>query len=153
MGAMLGVNGAGKTTTLKMLVGLMQPSRGHAELCGLDVQREPTQAKACLGYLAETTIVYEKLTGREFLEFMAELRGINTATATQRIQELLLALDLVEWGDQIIRVYSFGMRRKIALAGAVIHHPDVLTLDDPFSGLDPRSSRSVRDYLRPLVTS
>jgi len=146
--SLLGVNGAGKTTTLKMLVGLMQPTRGRAELCGLDIQREPTQAKACLGYLAETTIVYEKLTGREFLEFMAELRGIDTATATQRIQELLVALDLVEWADQVIRVYSFGMRRKIALAGAVIHHPAVLILDEPFNGLDPRSSRSVRDYLR-----
>ena len=145
---LLGVNGAGKTTTLKMLVGLMQPTRGHAELCGLNIQREPTQAKACLGYLSETTIVYEKLTGREFLEFMTELRGIDTATATQRIQELLVALDLVEWADQVIRVYSFGMRRKIALAWAVIHHPAVLTLDEPFSGLDPRSSRSVRDYLR-----
>ncbi len=145
---LLGVNGAGKTTTLKMLVGLMQPSRGHAELCGLDVQREPAQAKTCLGYLAETTIIYEKLTGREFLEFMAELQGIDTATATKRIHELLLALDLVEWADQIIRVYSFGMRRKIALAGAVIHHPAVLILDEPFNGLDPRSSRRVRDYIR-----
>jgi ABC-2 type transport system ATP-binding protein len=145
---LLGVNGAGKTTTLKMLVGLMQPSRGHAALCGLDIQKEPTQAKACLGYLAETTIIYEKLTGREFLEFMAELRGIDAATTTKRIHELLLALDLVEWADQIIRVYSFGMRRKIALAGAVIHHPAVLILDEPFNGLDPRSSRRVRDYIR-----
>ncbi len=145
---LLGVNGAGKTTTLKMLVGLMQPTRGHAELCDLNIQKEPVRAKACLGYLSETTIIYEKLTGREFLEFMAELRGIDTATTTKRIHELLVALDLVEWADQIIRVYSFGMRRKIALAGAVIHHPDVLILDEPFSGLDPRSSRSVRDYLR-----
>jgi ABC-2 type transport system ATP-binding protein len=145
---LLGVNGAGKTTTLKMLVGLMQPTRGHAEICGLNIQGEPARAKARLGYLAETTIVYEKLTGREFLEFMAELRDIDGAKATKRIDELLTALDLSEWADQIIRVYSFGMRRKTALAGAMIHHPAVLILDEPFNGLDPRSSRRVRDYLR-----
>jgi ABC-2 type transport system ATP-binding protein len=145
---LLGVNGAGKTTTLKMLVGLMQPTRGRAEICGLNIQEEPARAKACLGYLAETTVVYEKLTGREFLEFMAELRDIDRATAKTRIDELLAALDLSEWADQIIRVYSFGMRRKIALAGALIHHPAVLILDEPFNGLDPRGSRRVRDYLR-----
>jgi ABC-2 type transport system ATP-binding protein len=145
---LLGVNGAGKTTTLKMLVGLMQPTQGRAEILGFDIQREPARAKMCLGYLAETTIVYEKLTGREFLEFMAELRDMDRATATKRISELLTALNLSEWADQIIRVYSFGMRRKTALAGAVIHHPTVLILDEPFNGLDPRSSRRVRDYLR-----
>jgi ABC-2 type transport system ATP-binding protein len=145
---LLGVNGAGKTTTLKMLVGLMQPTRGHVEICGLSIQREPARAKACLGYLAETTIVYEKLTGREFLEFMAELRQVGRVTAAKRVHELLATLDLVEWADQMIRVYSFGMRRKTALAGAVIHRPAVLVLDEPFNGLDPRSSRRVRDYLR-----
>jgi ABC-2 type transport system ATP-binding protein len=147
---LLGVNGAGKTTALKMLVGLMQPTQGHAEICGLNIQKEPMRAKACLGYLAETTVVYEKLTGREFLEFMAELREIDRAMAADRIHKLLVALDLVEWADQTIRVYSFGMRRKVALAGAVLHHPAVLILDEPFNGLDPRSSRRVRDYLRQM---
>lgn len=147
---LLGVNGAGKTTTLKMLVSLMQPTEGHVEICGFDVQQQPVQAKACLGYLAETTIVYEKLTGREFLEFMAELRQVDRTTTTRRVRELLVTLGLVEWADQMIRIYSFGMRRKIALAGAAIHRPTVLVLDEPFNGLDPRSSRRVKDYLRQI---
>lgn len=147
---LLGVNGAGKSTTLKMLVGLMQPTRGHAEVCGQDIQQKPVLAKACLGYLAETTIIYEKLTGREFLEFMAELRQVDRLTTAERVRELLGAFNLEEWADQMIRAYSFGMRRKTALAGAVIHRPPVLILDEPFNGLDPRSSRRVRGYLRQI---
>jgi ABC-type multidrug transport system fused ATPase/permease subunit len=97
---LLGVNGAGKTTTLKMLVGLLEPTRGQAEICGVNIQDEPRRAKACLGYLPETTIVYEKLTGREFLEFMAELRAIDRAEATDRIHRLLVVLGINEWADQ-----------------------------------------------------
>ncbi len=145
----LGPNGAGKTTTISMLVGLLQPTGGRASVLGVDVWQEPIRAKAMMGYVPDVPLVYERLTGREFLEFMAQLYDAGPS-AKERIPELLGMLDLSEWADQMIRVYSYGMRRKIALAAALVHDPQVLLLDEPTNGLDPKSARRVKDILRQL---
>lgn len=145
----LGPNGAGKTTTINMLVGLLKPTGGKALINGIDMWREPLKAKALIGYVPDTAVLYERLTGREFLYFMAQLYD-SAEGAKKRIEELLKLLEMEDWADQQIKVYSFGMRRKIAIAGALVHRPRMLVLDEPTNGLDPRSARRVKDLLRKL---
>jgi ABC-2 type transport system ATP-binding protein len=148
----LGSNGAGKTTTMKMLVGLLQPSAGHAWIAGRDVWAEPLAAKAALGYVPDRSVLYERLTGREFLQFLAQMRGIPQIVAEERITQLLDLLELAEHADRLCGAYSFGMKRKLALAGALLHKPEVLILDEPLNGLDPRSARRLKDLFVELTT-
>ena len=143
----LGSNGAGKTTTLKMLVGLLQPDSGRAWIVDYDVWREPLAAKKLLGYVADRSMLYERLTGCEFLNFLAHMRGLLRAESEQRIKYLLDLLELSEYADRSCGSYSFGMKRKLSLAAALLHQPQVLILDEPLNGLDPRSSRHVKDLL------
>jgi ABC-type multidrug transport system ATPase subunit len=147
----LGSNGAGKTTTMKMLAGLLQPSAGHIRIAGYDVWAESLAAKAHLGYAADRAILYERLTGREFLQFLAQIRKISQAEAKQRIAYLLNLLDLTEQADRLCGAYSLGMKRKLALAGALLHQPRVLVLDEPLNGLDPRSARRLKDLFAKLA--
>jgi ABC-2 type transport system ATP-binding protein len=147
----LGPNGAGKTTTIRLLTGLLRPTRGTALVAGFDVQRAPQEVKRRVGYLAETPYLYPKLTGREFLRFLAELYSIPRGPAEQRIERLLALFELSPRADQLIEGYSHGMRQKLALAGAILHEPPLLFLDEPTSGLDPRSARLVKDLLAVLV--
>lgn len=149
----LGPNGAGKTTTIKMLVGLLKPTAGVARIASYDVQREPLRAKARLGYVPDQPVLYDKLRGREFLNFIARLYRVDEATALRRGEELLRLFDLTDDGDQLIEGYSHGMRQKIALAAALIHRPAVLFLDEPTVGLDPKSARLIKDLLRQLRDS
>jgi ABC-type multidrug transport system ATPase subunit len=149
----LGPNGAGKTTTLKMLVGLLEPDAGHAVITGHDVWGEPLAAKAALGYVPDRAILYERLTGREFLAFLAQLRGLPQQEANARISELLELLELSDRADSLCGTYSFGMKRKLALAGALLHWPPVLILDEPLNGLDPRSARRLKDLFAGLATN
>lgn len=148
----LGLNGAGKTTTMKMLVGLLQPDTGHAWISGHDVWEEPMAAKALLGYVADRTMLYDRLTGREFLGFLAQLRGIPEQEADARIERLLNMLELKERGDTACGSYSFGMKRKLAIAGALIHEPPVLIVDEPLNGLDPLSARRLKDLFAELAS-
>lgn len=141
----LGSNGAGKTTTMKMLVGLLQPDEGQAWIMGHDVWREPLAAKFKFGYVADRSVLYERLTGREFLNFLAQMRGISRTESEQRIQKLLDLLELSEHADRSCGGYSFGMKRKLSLAAALLHQPQVLILDEPLNGLDPRSARHLKD--------
>jgi len=141
----LGSNGAGKTTTIKMLVGLLEPSGGRAWIAGHNVWTEPLAAKAVSGYVADRAILYERLTGREFLNFLGQMRGIPLSEAEQRIKDLLDMLELTEHAGRPCGAYSFGMKRKLALARALLHRPAVLILDEPLNGLDPRSSRRLKD--------
>jgi ABC-2 type transport system ATP-binding protein len=141
----LGANGAGKTTTMKMLVGLLEPSAGHAWIAGHDVWTEPLSAKAAFGYVADRAILYERLTGREFLNFLAQLRGIPLKRSKERVEHALDFLELTEHAERPCGEYSFGMKRKLALAGALLHQPPVLILDEPLNGLDPRSARRLKD--------
>ncbi len=147
----LGPNGAGKTTTIRMLTGLVRPTSGSACVGGFDVVREPREVKRRVGYVAETPYLYPKLSGREFLEFMSGLYDVPPAVARQRATRLLGLFELAEKAEQLIESYSHGMRQKLALAGAMLHEPQVLFLDEPTSGLDPRSARLVKDLLLGLV--
>jgi ABC-2 type transport system ATP-binding protein len=145
----LGPNGAGKSTTIKMLVGLLQPTAGRAWLAEHDVWRTPLQAKGALGYVADHALLYDRLSGREFLAFLAQLRGLPLDLAETRIAELLALLDLSDQAGRPCGSYSFGMKRKLALAGALLHQPPVLILDEPLNGLDPLSARRLKDlFLR-----
>jgi ABC-2 type transport system ATP-binding protein len=147
----LGPNGAGKSTTMKMLAGLLLPSSGGARIAGYNIAEQPLEAKAHLGYMAEEPLLYEKLTGREFLSFIADLYRVPAEAQRERIPRLLGGFDLADKGDELIESYSRGMRQKIALAAVLVHDPEVMILDEPTSGLDPRSARIVKDLLRDAV--
>src|SRR5437870_890570 len=121
----LGPNGAGKTTTIKMMSGLLKPSGGTAYIGPYEIQAHPLQAKSVLGYIPDNPFLYEKLTGREFLNFMADLYSVTPEGRGQRIEDLLRLFDLEMKGNELIQSYSRGMRQKIALAGALIHQPRV----------------------------
>jgi ABC-2 type transport system ATP-binding protein len=147
----LGPNGAGKTTTIRMLIGLVRPSSGSAQVAGFDVAAEPLEVKRRVGYLAEAPYLYPKLSGREFLAFMGGLYQVPTELARERAARLLSLFELGDKADELVETYSHGMRQKLALAGALLHEPPVLFLDEPTSGLDPRSARLVKDLLLGLV--
>lgn len=149
----LGANGAGKTTTMKMLVGLLRPDGGQVWIDGHDMWSASASlaAKAALGYVADHTMLYERLTGREFLAFLAQLRGIPRSEADERIERLLALLDLNERATSPCGAYSFGMKRKLALAGALVHRPPALILDEPLNGLDPLSARRLKDLFIELA--
>jgi len=144
----LGPNGAGKTTTIKMLIGLLRPTAGAARIGGHDIQREPLRAKALLGYVPDQPALPEKLTGREFLDFVAGLYQLDRGVARQRGEELLRLFGLHERADELVGGFSHGMRQKVALAGALLHRPRAFFLDEPTVGLDPRSARLIKELLR-----
>ncbi len=147
----LGPNGAGKSTTIKMMVGLLRPTAGTVLVGGIDVWKAPLQARALMGVLPEYLNLYERLTGKEFLTFAGHMYGLPSNVIKQRTEELLYILTLVDDADKLIVDYSVGMRKKIALAAALIHSPQVLFLDEPFEGIDPISSRTMRDIMRGLT--
>ena len=146
----LGPNGAGKTTTIRMIIGLLRPTAGTVSVSGHDVQQEPLAVKRAVGYLAQTPLLYEKLTGREFLRFLGGLYGLTDEKIESRTQDLLSLMELSDKGDQLIESYSGGMRHKIGLCAALLHEPPVLVLDEPLTGLDPYSARAIKDLLRDL---
>ena len=147
----LGSNGAGKTTTMKMLVGLLRPDAGRAWIDGHDVWMESIEARGDLGYVADHTMLYDRLTGREFLDFLAQIRGMPERESSGRIEQLLDVLELGDRADTACGTYSFGMKRKLAIAGALIHEPRVLILDEPLNGLDPLSARRLKDLFADLA--
>ncbi|MBX5450980.1 MAG: ABC transporter ATP-binding protein [Thermogemmatispora sp.] len=147
----LGPNGAGKSTTIKMMVGLLRPTAGQVWVAGVDVWQEPLQARRLMGVLPEQLNLYERLTGREFLIFTGHMYELSNEEIERRSYELLRVLALEADADKLIVDYSVGMRKKIALAAALIHNPQVLFLDEPFEGIDPVSSRVIRDILHDLT--
>ncbi|MBA3824864.1 MAG: ABC transporter ATP-binding protein [Ktedonobacterales bacterium] len=147
----LGPNGAGKSTTIKMLIGQMRPTSGGAWVGGHDVQRDPLRARALMGVLPEQMNLYERLTGREFLTLAGNLYSVPRGEIPRRAAALLDVLALTPDADKLIVDYSVGMRKKIALAAALIHRPQVLFLDEPFEGVDPVSSRVIRNILQDLT--
>ena len=149
---LLGANGAGKTTTLRMLCGLVAPSSGAAAICGHDVVSHPLEAKAMLGYLDEEPFVHPYLTGREFLDYVADLYRMPRGPERQeRMERLLGMFELAGRHGELIGNYSHGMKQKIGLASLLIREPSVLLLDEPTNGLDPRSARLVKDLLEELA--
>lgn len=149
----LGPNGAGKSTTIKMMIGTLRPSYGTAYIGGVDVWKEPLRAKSLMGVLPEHLNLYERLSGRELIEFAGRLYNLPRAEIRHRTESLLNVLMLAEDADKLVVDYSVGMRKKVSLAAALIHRPQVLFLDEPFEGIDPVSSRIVRDILRDLTAS
>lgn len=147
----LGPNGAGKTTTIKMMTGLLRPDHGWVTVNGFDIATQPLEAKRCIGLVPERPYVYPKLTGREFLFFMATLYKVPRETALRRFDNLVELFDLRSHIDRLIETYSHGLKQKIALSGALIHDPKVLFLDEPTVGLDPRSARNLKNLLKGLV--
>lgn len=144
----LGPNGAGKTTSIKLLVGLLRPTSGEAAVAGHDICRETEAAKASLGYVPDSPVLYDKLTAREFLEFSGDLYHLDRTQRDRRIVTLLELFELRDRGNEMLGSYSRGMRQKISLAAALLHDPQVLFLDEPTVGLDPRSARLMKDILR-----
>ena len=145
---LVGPNGAGKTTTLAMATGLLRPDAGGARVDGVDVWGEPLLARARMGVLPEGLRLFERLSGRELLTFTGRLRGMDPAEIEERAGELLAVLGLTGAGDQLVVDYSTGMRKKVALAAALLHNPAVLFLDEPFEAVDPVSARTIREVLR-----
>ena len=144
----LGPNGAGKTTTIRMLMGILVPTSGRAMIDGLDCHSDRVEVKRRVGYLPDAPIFYDYLRGREILEFVAEMHGHPRGEARRRSAELLGSLGLVDAAEEYAVNYSTGMKKKLALACALIHDPAVLILDEPTNGLDPRAAREVQDRLR-----
>jgi len=147
----LGPNGAGKTTTIQMMVGLLRPDSGTIRIGGHDIVREPIETKRRLAFVPDTPHVYEKLSGREYLEFRCQMYSVPPAVRRPRIETLLERFGLGPDQHQLIGSYSHGMRQKAALAGALVHEPDYLFLDEPHVGLDPRTARTLRDVLNELA--
>lgn len=147
----LGPNGAGKSTTMKMLTGFLAPDAGSVRLCGLDMSCEPVRAQQLLGYLPEGAPCYAEMRVRDFLVFIAKIRGYRGAGLQQRVQQVLDLLELNEVQHQLIDTLSKGFNRRVGLAQAVLHDPQVLILDEPTDGLDPNQKHQVRELIRRLA--
>lgn len=147
----LGPNGAGKSTTIKMVVGLLRPTSGTAKISGVDMWQSPLEAKRQLGVLPEGLNLYDRLTAREFVRFVGTMYGLERTVVNQRTEELLGLMDLSNEADKLVIDYSQGMRKKTALAAALIHAPRVIFLDEPFEGVDAISGRAIRRVLQNIV--
>jgi ABC-2 type transport system ATP-binding protein len=144
----LGPNGAGKTTTLRMIAGILRPTAGSIRIAGIDVWEQPVQAKQRLGFIPDRPFIYEKLTGSEFLRFVAGLYDQEGPEVEHRGRELLALFDLEEWRDELVESYSHGMRQKLIISSAFVHRPDVIVVDEPMVGLDPKAARILKDLFR-----
>lgn len=144
----VGPNGAGKTTLLRMTTGLLRPDAGAVEVAGTDVWSDPVSAKRRFGLVPDNPRLFDRLTGRELIQFTGELRGMDRSVVEERRESLLRLLDLVEAADVIVADYSMGMTKKIGIAVALLHDPKVLILDEPFAGVDPVARQSLEGILR-----
>lgn len=144
----LGPNGAGKTTTIKMLTGLVRPTEGRAAIGGFDVQSHPLESKKLLGYIPDHPFLYDKLTGREFMRFVAGLYKISDADFERDCEAFLEIFEIAHVADQLIEDYSHGMRQKLSFASCFLHQPRCVIVDEPWVGLDPKNIRKVKTYLR-----
>jgi len=149
----LGPNGAGKSTTIKMLIGQLRPTQGAAFVSGVNVWSDPLRARSLMGALPEQLNLYDRLTGAEFLGLAGNLYNVPRNDIPKRAAALLDVLALGDEAGKLIVDYSVGMKKKVALAAALIHRPDVLFLDEPFEGVDPVSSRIIRNILQDLTKS
>jgi len=149
----LGPNGAGKTTTIRMVAGVLRPSGGQILLGGDDLGKHPERAKQRLGYIPDRPFVYEKLSGGEFLRFVAGLWGHEGEAVEARADRLLELFQLTQWKNELIESYSHGMRQKILISSALIHQPEMIVVDEPMVGLDPRSARLLKDLFRTYVAN
>jgi len=147
----LGPNGAGKTTTIRMVAGVLQPTEGSVVVGGDDLEESPEKAKSRIGYIPDRPYLYEKLSGGEFLRFVAGLWGKDGDGVDARADRLLELFQLSQWKDELIESYSHGMRQKILISSALIHQPELIVVDEPLVGLDPRSARLLKDLFKTFV--
>jgi ABC-2 type transport system ATP-binding protein len=147
----LGPNGAGKTTTIRMMMGLLQPTSGKVVLGGHDLATDDIAAKQMCGFVPDRPHIYEKLTGAEFLDFVAGLYHVPTTVATPRRDELLQMFDLTQWATELVESYSHGMKQRLVMAAALIHAPRLLIVDEPMVGMDPRGARLLKRIFRQLA--
>jgi ABC-2 type transport system ATP-binding protein len=146
--AFLGPNGAGKTTTIKLMCGLLFPTAGTIRIGGFDLQREGDRARQLISYVPDQPYLYEKLTGREFLQFIADMYGLPREQGQRRIEDMIEVFNLGDFVDDLSERFSHGMRQRTVFAAALLHQPQVLIVDEPTVGLDPRSVRLLKDLLR-----
>ena len=144
----LGPNGAGKSTTIKMVSGILTPNQGSITVCGVDMVRDPVEAKRTIGYVSENHSGYERLTGLEYLNFMADIYGISAEERKRRIEQYLTVFELTDAARRQIKSYSHGMKQKICIAGALVHSPKLWILDEPMTGLDPQSAFHLKTMMR-----
>lgn len=142
---LLGPNGAGKTTTLKLIAGLFHPTCGDIFIKGIDLGKKPLKAKALTGYIPDEPFIYNKLTGREFINFIAGIYDINKEKYEGRMNELFQKLEIGDWIDDYSETYSHGMKQKVIMCQLFLHNPDLILIDEPLVGLDPKSSKTVRE--------
>ncbi len=147
----LGPNGAGKTTTMRMIAGILRPTAGTIEIAGVETWRQPQAIKAMIGYIPDRPFVYDKLTGAEFLRFVAALYGQEGTAVERRMDELLELFELGPWRDEVTGSYSHGMRQKLVIASAFVHRPQLIVVDEPMVGLDPVGARVLKDLFRAFV--
>lgn len=139
---LLGPNGAGKTTTFKIIVGLLRPTSGTVQIGNYDIEKNPVEAKKIIGFIPDRPFIYEKLTGAEFMQFVADLHGLNDSK--ERIDYLLELFDLKDWTHELVEGYSHGMKQRLAFASALLHRPPLLVVDEPIVGLDPKGARLIK---------
>jgi ABC-2 type transport system ATP-binding protein len=147
----LGPNGAGKTTTIKMMVGILEPTEGTVIINGKNLTEDPVGAKQVTGFIPDRGFLYEKLSGIEFLYFVASLYGMDERRSQARIRELLALFEMDHWGGDLIESYSHGMKQRLVMSAALIHEPKVIVVDEPMVGLDPKGARLVRTIFKSLA--
>jgi ABC-2 type transport system ATP-binding protein len=151
--AFLGPNGAGKTTTIKIICGLLRPTSGTVRIAGHDVTQDGRDARHLLSYVPDQPYLYEKLTGREFLQFVLDMYGIDPRSGARRMAELIDLFEMSSYIDSLTESYSHGMKQRVVFAAALLRDPEVLVVDEPMVGLDPKSARLVKDLLRARATA
>ncbi|MDP3981664.1 MAG: ABC transporter ATP-binding protein [Chlamydiota bacterium] len=149
---LLGPNSAGKTTTIKILTGLLAPSKGRVIVAGMDIQKEPLAVKKKVSYIPDFPFVYDKLTGLEFLQFIADIHDLAQEKAKLKIDELLDYFELTLVQHKLLESYSHGMKQRLVFCAAILTGPEVFLIDEPMVGLDPRSARLVKDKLKRMST-
>jgi ABC-2 type transport system ATP-binding protein len=146
----IGPNGAGKTTTIKLLVGLLKPSSGTICIDGIDLEQDPIRVKKIIGYIPDRPFLYNKLTGWEYLEFVAGMYSLDLNAVRDRAEKYFTLFDLQDFADELIEGYSHGMRQKLIIAGALFHNPKLIIVDEPLVGLDPKGARQVKQLFQDL---
>ena len=149
----IGPNGAGKTTTIRMMAGVLGPTEGTVRINGIPMATDPEAAKRIIGFIPDRPFLYEKLTGMEFMRFVADLYGCGDGLFRPKAEGLLIQFSLYDWADHLIEAYSHGMKQRLIIASALLHEPRVIIVDEPMVGLDPAGIRMVKDLLRELAAS
>ncbi|MGB5986389.1 MAG: ABC transporter ATP-binding protein [Desulfobacterales bacterium] len=147
----IGPNGAGKTTTIRMLGGILSPTSGEIRIAGISMARHPEAAKGRIGFIPDRPFLYEKLTGHEFLKFSADLYGLPPERFPVQAADYLAKFALSDWAHELIEAYSHGMKQRLIMAAALLHDPEVIIVDEPMVGLDPKAIRIVRELFRELA--